>query len=65
MNRENILAVRLTEVERATAERLAVIEKLPLSTLVRRSLLQQAERQGIWPPLNAQVTMADAHPGAK
>ena len=58
MNRENILAVRLTEVERATAERLATIEKLPLSTLVRRSLLQQAERQGIWPPLHSQL--ADA-----
>jgi hypothetical protein len=52
------LRVRLTEMERAAAERLAKNEDLTLSTLVRRDLLQQARRQGIWPPLRSQVAEA-------
>jgi len=56
MNRENLLSVRFSETERATANRLANIEKMPLSTLIRRNLMLQAERMGIWPPLNVQET---------
>ncbi len=58
MNRENLLSVRFTEVERQTANRLATIEKLPLSTLIRRNLMLQAERMGIWPPLHVTGTEA-------
>ncbi len=60
MSRENILTIRMTEVERDAADRLAVLEKLPLSTMIRRNLLKQAESKGIWPPLSSQALMADA-----
>jgi hypothetical protein len=49
MNRENILAIRLTEAERQVIETLAKVEKLPASTLVRRRLLLEAENRGISP----------------
>lgn len=49
MNRENVLAVRLTEAEREVIETLAKVEKLPASTLVRRRLLLEAENRGISP----------------
>lgn len=52
MNRENVLAVRLTEGERQVVETLARIEKLPASTLVRRRLLLEAEQRGIFAPQN-------------
>jgi hypothetical protein len=49
MNRENVLAVRLTETERQMVEALARVEKLPASTLARRRLLFEAEQRGIMP----------------
>ncbi len=49
MNRENVLAVRLTERERQMVEALAKIEKLPASTLARRRLLFEAEQRGVVP----------------
>jgi hypothetical protein len=51
VNRDNILAVRMTATEREAAEQLADMEKLPLSTLVRRQLLQQAESRGVCSPI--------------
>jgi hypothetical protein len=47
VNRENILAVRLTEKERQMVDALAKIEKLPASTLARRRLLLEAEQRGV------------------
>jgi hypothetical protein len=59
MNRENVLAVRLTESERQVIETLAKVEKLPASTLARRRLLLEAENRGISPryvePINEAV----------
>jgi hypothetical protein len=49
VNRENVLAVRLTEKERQLVEALAKVEKLPASTLARRRLLFEAEQRGIVP----------------
>jgi hypothetical protein len=50
MSRDSILAIRLTDDERQAAERLAAVEKLPLSSLVRRTLLLQVQAGEIYLP---------------
>jgi hypothetical protein len=52
-NRNNILAVRLTEEERQMIEALAKAERLPASTLARRMLLNEAEKLLVFPVLHA------------
>lgn len=42
-----VFAIRLNARELAIVERLALLEKLPASTLARRMLLMEAERRGI------------------
>lgn len=49
MKRDNVLVIRLTKGERQRVEALAQVEKLPISTLVRRRLMFECERRGLVP----------------
>jgi hypothetical protein len=53
MYRTSKLVVRLNEAEHEAIRRLAQTERMPASTLVRRLLLREVDRRGLWPPADA------------
>ena len=50
VSREKRLSIRLNERERAAIAMLAEMERLPVSSMVRRLLLQEVDRRCIWQP---------------
>ena len=47
MYRTEKLVIRLNRTERAAVEKLAMVERLPASTMARRLLLDEAEQRGL------------------
>jgi hypothetical protein len=50
MGRKDKLVIRLSTAERAAIDRLAQVERLPASTLVRSMLLREVDCRGLWSP---------------
>lgn len=48
MRRADRLVIRLSGTEKSAIVRLARVERLPASTLVRRLILKEVERRGLW-----------------